>query len=287
MTRNLKTITSGNHKVMLTEPHWAAMLEYSIPGVYGLVPKEKATWQIGRYFVRPAYDMWAYAVDAFLETAPKIEAIRANPDLNPQGKNRRAVELITPVLERLQQYETDMNTQIATLVEMAPQVLRPVKPLADGDVMGFMQDQEIRNFLRGGGGKGSKQLLTEMIKGEHPELTSAALRAPSYALTGYSKQEVDRLANAGIAAAHGEDVEVLDDLRLAFDDSRTAALRVVNALAEIIGPLEKGTPLARRLDPAFKPNENLPIFKQWLESIPRPPKRPEPMIERKDKPQAA
>ena len=278
MTRNLKTITVGKHRALLNQPQWAEMLDYTIPGVFGLVPKERATWQVGRYFVRPAYEMWTYAADAFAATVPQVEAVHSNPDLNLQGKSRRAQDLIAPVFERLRELEAAMNEQITAMVETAPRVL--VKPLAESDVVGFMQDQEIRTFLNASDRKARKGLFAEMVNGEHPALTSAALRAPSYVLAGFTEEEVKRLTNAGIAASHGDDVEFLDELRLAFDDARTAGLRVVTGLTEIIGPLEQWGELGRRINASFQPNEELDSFKQWLESIPRPPKRSERMIER-------
>jgi len=278
MTRGLQTVQGGDfHTINITRPDWELLLDYQIVGAQGLVPGQRSRWDIGRYFTRPAHDLWTAAVSEYERVAPQIDAIRQNPDLHDDGKARRALEIIQPVIDALEAKEAKMNAEIADLVQMAPKALQPVQPLADKDVMGEMRDQEIRTFLhRAGSGERSK-LLGEMVKGSHPELTAAVLRAPSYLVTGFSELETQRLEKAGIAAAHADDIEALDALRLAFDDARTAALRAVKGLAEILGTLQlrQGSPLSRKIEPAFKKNFDLETFHEWLKSIPRPPKRAE------------
>lgn len=286
MPRELKTLHGGDrYTVLLTKPDWDLLLEYKVKGI--LVRGERANWDIGRYFARSAYQLWTAAESAYRETAPKIHAIRNDIDLNHQGKNRRALELLEPVIQNLEHLEGEMNQDIVSLVEQAPKSLSPVQPLADKDLMGFMRDQEIRTFLSNANDKTRRSLHAEMLKGERPSLTAAVLRAESYVITGFSEKEVQRLEKAGIAAAHGEDIEALDQLRLAYDDARTAALRVVRGLAEIIGPLEQGAPLARRFEPSFQKNPNLDALDEWLRSIPRPPKPAEKPIEQKSQQEAA
>ncbi|MGQ4879816.1 hypothetical protein ACOJCM_14720 [Billgrantia sp. LNSP4103-1] len=272
MNRKTETFVSGQYKLLVTAHDWAPMLEHKVSGVYGLTAplKEASTWQTGR-LMRNARDLALDAVAKFEQWTPRLEAIHKNSDLSLQGRQRAASDIVNPILAEMEAKVSAMNEDIETLYRQAQAGLSPVRPLSDSDVVGHAMDREIRDYLREN--PPSEQMLGAMMKGEHPSFVSAVLRAPEPMLAGFTPLNARRLEAAGIAAAFGEAVEMLDTMIVAFDDARVAALRSIDTMAGINELRKSHNELDRRINAAFAKNQTLAEFRTWLAAIPRPAKR--------------
>ncbi|WP_046080103.1 hypothetical protein [Halomonas sp. HG01] len=278
MNRRTETFTAAQRKLMVPAHDWQPMIEHKVAGIHGLVPNEPTTWQTGR-LMRNARDLALDAVAKFEQWAPRLDAINKNADLSVQGRQRAALEIVTPILEELESQAEAMAEDIETMYRQAQGGLSPVRPLRNGDVVGHAQDREIREFLRGLDDKRRNALHKAMLEGSHPDMVSAVLRAPEAMLSGFTDHDAQRLEAAGIAATHGETLDMLDRMAVAFDDARVSGLRSIDALAGICELRKDGNEVDKRIKAAFAKHPTLAEFRDWLGTIPRPPKQYEPLTE--------
>ncbi|GEM_PF-3569690 len=280
--RKLETITEGQRQIQVTALDWQPLRELEAAVSVVVNGKTEPTkWAAGRN-AEPAFVLTTDAVSAFRAAVPKLEAVARDTYLNDAGRRAKALEVIKPTLEGLAIQKQATDKAAEKLTTDAKAYLSPVSPLAAGDVAGHAADSEIRTFLRSATEATRHQLHGEMLKGEHSSLIAAILRAPSYLLTGFDAGEVSRLEGAGIAATHGETIEALDVMATAFDDARVTALRAIRGLAAIVpGAVEQNDETDRRIREAFAPSAEVAALKDWLATIPRAPKRYEPLTETK------
>lgn len=77
--------------------------------------------------------------------ADLMDAIRNDPDLNEQAKNRRTSEARNPdTLRRFSRGIAAVNEQAGNILDYLQNKLAPVKPLAAEDIQGFLRDSEMR-----------------------------------------------------------------------------------------------------------------------------------------------
>ena len=80
--------------------------------------------------------------------------------------------------------------------------LAPVAPLAEGDVVGFMRDSELRNVFRSLDGAAKEKLMVSMYAGNQTDLCDALLRGNAIC-SGVTDSQLERLTFARIATDNG------------------------------------------------------------------------------------
>lgn len=121
-------------------------------------------------------DLRAVAMLAEAE-ADAVEVIRNDPDLNEAAKNRRARDAANrDTLTAFTRRTAMISEQAENILNYLKTKLAPVAPLAEGDVVGFMRDSELRNVFRSLDGAAKEKLMVAMYAGNQTDLCDALLR---------------------------------------------------------------------------------------------------------------
>lgn len=246
---------------------WAPLFEYVIRGLRGLRPGEVASWPVGK-LLRPAQDAQLFAIDLFRQEAPGLIAITRNPDLVARAKDRQARERLDLALDNFQTRLNEITEKLTEIATNARAWMVAVTPLSGGDVVGEMRDAEIRRWLQAHNAKDRFDIMSDMIKGEHPALVNAVLRGPDPIISGLKPEQVKRLDAAGIAANHADDIRALAVMVDAMEDARITMSRSARALAVAGNLAVKHSDLGQRINTMFMPAPVVGEFRAWLSSIP-------------------
>lgn len=267
MKRQLETVTQGLHNVHYTAWDWAAFNEVRITGMRDVA--QSGPWSPGR-LLESSRDLQLDAIRAFTEYAGSLDTIRKDNDLTKQAKERRTSETLERLVAALSNAFEQAVADMEALEQNARAGMLPYAPLAAGDVVGAMQDQEIRAFLRDAGEAERRKLTDAMSRGEHPAMLAAALRGPDALLSGMTDIQRRQIEGAGIAAQFGESAEYLKLMVAAHDDARITAHRVLHGLAKV-ADLGTNTLLVRSIDQSLAKAEVVPRLMDWLKGIPSEP----------------
>ncbi|MCU6369356.1 hypothetical protein [Enterobacter quasiroggenkampii] len=146
------------------------------------------------------------------DEADKIEAIHYDPDMRDEAKIRRKLEAANP--ERLKAFSTgaaNISKRCEIILDYLQKELQPVKPLAEDDLMGFMRDNELRQVIRGMGGKEKTALVISLHKQKMPEVCDAILRANPLC-SGLTTDQYERLAFTRTAAEATDVISSVADM---------------------------------------------------------------------------
>ncbi|EPG4961759.1 TPA: hypothetical protein ACNVAS_004209 [Citrobacter amalonaticus] len=144
--------------------------------------------------------------------ADLMDAIRNDPDLNEQAKNRRTSEARNPdTLRRFSRGIAAVNEQAGNILDYLQNKLAPVKPLAAEDIQGFLRDSEMRQAFARLDRLSREKMLVSMHGGKHSELGDALLRGHPIC-SGMDTEQLKRLAFSRISADNAPVINAVDEL---------------------------------------------------------------------------
>lgn len=267
-TRQLEQVQHEQYAPLrYTAWDWAALTSYGTEAkIYGLA-KEPSRWSIG-LLMKSSRDAQLDAVKLFKDGALIMHKIVSDNDLSKAGKERRALDTLAAAAAQMGESVKKMDDDLADIFDKLKAGMLPVEPLAPGDMIGELRDQEVRRYLLDTEAQDRLNLLAEMAKGKHPALVAAVLRSPSPLLSGLKPEQVIRLEGAGIAAVYANDLRAVKEMIDAREDARVTCSRSANQLAAIGGLRAQEPAVTRLLQGAFMPSPVVAEFREWLSQIP-------------------
>ena len=178
-------------------------------------------------------DLRAVAMLAEAE-ADAVEVIRNDPDLNEAAKNRRARDAANrDTLTAFTRSTAMISEQAENILNYLKTKLAPVAPLAEGDVVGFMRDSELRNVFRSLDGAAKEKLMVAMYAGNQADLCDALLRGNAIC-SGVTDSQLERLTFARIATDNGAVIKSVSNLVKAINRNLQQIIAVRTWYANLV-----------------------------------------------------
>ncbi|HDU8103737.1 TPA: hypothetical protein RGL32_005562, partial [Klebsiella pneumoniae] len=166
--------------------------------------------------------------------ADAVEVIRNDPDLNEAAKNRRARDAANrDTLTAFTRSTAMISEQAENILNYLKTKLAPVAPLAEGDVVGFMRDSELRNVFRSLDGAAKEKLMVAMYAGNQTDLCDALLRGNAIC-SGVTDSQLERLTFARIATDNGAVIKSVSNLVKAINRNLQQIIAVRTWYANLV-----------------------------------------------------
>lgn len=254
---NLNKLVGTITRVGTTSAYLQNFVQYqseSLPGT---------TWPLWPN-VGPLQRVQNAMLEAHAKALEKMEAIRENADLTMEAKERRSVAVFEAFIDAVSPGLPTVRETATNLAAYATTKLLPVLTLPPTDVVGASLDAECRAYTADLDNNARQAFLMRMRQGDEPRIAAAVLRAPG-PISGYTSEQVVKLAAAGIAVAFPDAAITLGKLAVGVRET------LMNARSLALDVITNGVGIDKRAGEVEKwilPGEGYAQLVAWLEPIP-------------------
>lgn len=190
------------------------------------------SWQAG-HLMRPARSLQENILEGFTDTASDLLKLKEHRDYNDHAKERLGVEALGKFIESALPGIKQLANNMESLYQMAADGFSPVGPRCETDVVGFLQDQELRGLIRGLERDQKLDLMAAVRAGAHPEMANAILRAAPL-LSGITDESYRNLSRYRLARDRADDLRSLKEMLSLYDSVMETASSAGVALCKMV-----------------------------------------------------
>ncbi|MEN2393230.1 hypothetical protein [Pseudomonas halotolerans] len=214
--------------------------------------------------VGPLHRVQTTMIDAHSKALEKMQVIRENADLTVEAKVRRSTAVFDAFIDAVKPGLPAVRETAGNLAAFAIGKLLPVLTLAPADAVGASLDAECRAYASDLPNNERMKLLMDLSRGRDPRIAAAILRGPAR-ISGFTDDQVTRLAAAGIAVAYPEAVITLGLLAIGVRET------LMNARSMALDVITNGVRIDKKAPEVsnwIDPGEGYAQLVTWLEPIP-------------------